>query len=110
MKTKNKRKRLGTSLKTLNRRELIKQEIYGILHTEAHKWFELINSREETAMKRLNSMEQSAMPYNAVEEIKSQISRLSYTISKNTRAIESLLGFFNATKGFLNEQEENKKL
>ena len=105
---KKKVKKRGPNVRTAIRKQLLTQEIAKILSTEAHNWFTIIQSRENTVSERLNSMEQSAMPYNAIQEIKGEISKLTYSVQKNTRAIESLLNFFNATKRFLNEVDNEK--
>jgi len=82
----------------------IREDIYRILHKEAHNWFEIINTAEENTKKRLNAIEHAAMPYYALEELKTEINKLQYSIGRNTKAIEDLLNFFNASKNFLNNE------
>lgn len=96
------------SSKSLMKQEQIRQEVYAILHKEAHNWFGMIRGIEDNSNKRLNAMEQSAMPYNALEEIKDEMRKMTYSISKNTKAIENLLNFFNVSKQFLNDENKIK--
>lgn len=101
-------KKRGPNIRTAKRKQLLTQEIASILSAEAHGWFTIIQSRENRVSQRLNSIEQSAMPHDAVQEIKHEMSKMTYAVNKNTRAIEKLLDFFNATKRFLKEVDNEK--
>lgn len=90
---------------TITRQQKIKDEIYIILKKEAHQWFSFIDSRENTLSKRLNSIEANGIPDGVLEDIKRDISQLKYTIRQQTKAIENLLSFFNASKQLLNMDE-----
>jgi hypothetical protein len=91
-----------------SREQEIRQEIFVILHDEASKRFNAMAGREETLQKRLDSIERAGVPEGTLEEIKREISGLKYIVNKQTRAIESLLSFFNASKGFLTMDEQKK--
>lgn len=87
---------------TLLRQQKLKEEIYAILHKEAHEWFRIIESRENTVSKRLSSIEANGVPEGILEELKKDISSLRYVVNKQSKAIEDLLSFFNVSKDFLN--------
>jgi sensor c-di-GMP phosphodiesterase-like protein len=99
------------SAKTTNRQLQLKNEIYAILHKEAHDWFSFLQTREDNLQNRLNAMEKAGVPSGALEEIKSLVSRIEYRQRQQQKAMEGLLSFLNITKDFFSEppvQTENK--
>ncbi len=84
--------------RTVSRQNKLKDEIYTILKKEAHQWFSFIESRDNTLTKRLGAIEKAGVPDGVLEQIRMDISGLRYTINKQTKVIQSLLDFLNASK------------
>jgi hypothetical protein len=97
------------SVKKLNRQAQLKDEIYGILHKEAHNWFSFIQTREDSLQNRLNAIEQAGIPAGTLEEVKRLISKIEYRQRQQQKAMEGLLSFFNITKDFFSEPQQTEK-
>lgn len=80
-----------------SREDVYRRACEKTLREEAHKMLNIFHGREDSLTKRLQSLETAAMPFHALEEIKTEIRRLSYNISKNTKSNDELLRFFKKT-------------
>lgn len=98
--------RQKVSIVTIKRRQQIKEEIYMILQKEI---FDLMNrqqEKEDSLIKRLNSIERVGVPPNTLEDIKMMVSQVRYTINKQTKVLEEMLRFFNVSKQLLEDKAE----
>lgn len=97
-------RRKGPNVRSAQRKNKIRDEVYEILRHEAHKIFVAKNLSEDGLAKRINALESAGVPQSELDFIKTAISQIRYKQYQMQKAMEGLLQFFNVTKQFFEDK------